>query len=168
MESIIFRRRSIREYHKKPVPEEYYTRLVSAGMSAPSARNKRPWHFIVVDDREILDQIVAVHPYAGMLNEAPLAILVAGDKMLEDNIGYLVENCSAATQNILLHATELGLGSVWLGVYPREKRMKGLANVLHLPGHIIPISLIAIGYPAEEKPPNEGIEEEKIHFNRYK
>ena len=95
-------------------------------MAAPSAGNQQPWHFIVIDDREILSEIPKFHPYSKMLNEASCAIVVCGDVTLQRFEGYWVQDCSAATQNMLLMATELGLGSVWLGAYPREERVEAL------------------------------------------
>nr|NQU92686.1 nitroreductase family protein [Bacteroidota bacterium] len=115
----ILNRRSIRKYITKPVEPEKTDQLLEAAMYAPSARNYRPWHFIVVDERKKLDDLSELHPYAKMLKEAPLAIVVCGDKSIEKEEGYLAINCSAATQNILLSAFDLGLGSVWLGLYPR-------------------------------------------------
>ena len=116
----ILQRRSIRKYIDKPVPKEYVDELLKAAMYAPSARNSRPWAFIISDERPILDGLSELHPYAKMLKEATLAILVCGDLSIDKEIGYLAVNCAAATQNILLSACANGLGSVWLGVYPRE------------------------------------------------
>jgi nitroreductase len=165
--NVIFNRRSIRKYKSQAVEPEKIEQLLKAAMYAPSARNTQSWQFMVITERAILDEIRKVHPYAGMLKEATLAILVCGDKTLETNEGYLNTNCSAATQNILLAAYDLGLGSVWLGVYPREERMKGLSSLFQLPGHIIPISLIAIGYPAEAKEDPDRFLPERIHYNKW-
>jgi len=161
----IFNRRSIRKYSDKPISEDIRTELLKAAMYAPSARNYRSWQFIVIDDRKMLDDLSALHPYAKMLKQAPLAILVCGDKSIEPEEGYNAVNCSAATQNILLAAHAMGLGSVWLGVYPREARMKDIAAYLKLPAHIMPINLIALGYPDEVKTKPERFEEEKVHLN---
>jgi nitroreductase len=100
-----------------------------------------------------------------MMKEATLAILVCGDLSIEKEIGYLAVNCAAATQNILLSAYTRGLGSVWLGLYPRDARMKDIQKYFDLPEHVVPISLIAIGWPAEEKPLPERFEKEKAHYN---
>ncbi|GAI87989.1 unnamed protein product, partial [marine sediment metagenome] len=93
-----------------------------------------------------------VHPYSKMLKEAGLAILVCGDERLQLSKGYWVVDCGAATQNLLLAAHGIGLGAVWLGVHPREKRKSGIRKIFHLPDHVQPFSLISIGYPAEDKP----------------
>ena len=161
----ILTRRSIRKYINKPVEKEKIDKMLKAAMYAPSARNYRPWQFIVVDERAKLDDLSALHPYAKMLKEASLAIVVCGDLSIEKEEGYLAVNCSAATQNILLAARDMELGSVWLGLYPRKPRMKDVQKYFSLPGHILPISLVAIGYPYEEKSKPERFEEEKVHWN---
>ena len=163
----IFDRRSIRKYDTRPVEVEKIVEMLKAAMYAPSANNTQPWQFMVITNREMLDELRRVHPYAAMLATAPLAILVCGDKSREPNEGYLNTNCSAATQNLLLAAQALGLGSVWLGVFPREERIKGISGVCKLPEHIIPISLIALGYPAETKVRPARFLPEKIHWEKW-
>lgn len=160
----IFSRRSIRKYKDKPVEKEMILKLLEAGMYAPTARNTRAWHFVVIENRGMLDHLALLHPYAKMLHEAPLAILACGDRRLEKEEGYLAINCAAATQNILLAAHESGLGSVWLGVYPRSERMNQLAGYLRLPEYLMPVALIAIGWPNENRPYPERFEKEKISW----
>ena len=166
MENILSRR-SIRHYTAEPVSEETIQQLLEAAMSAPSANNRQPWQFIVIDDRALLDAITKVHPYAQMLKEAPLAILVCGDLQLAQHRGYWPLDCSAATENLLLAAHALGLGAVWLGVYPNEKRMAGVRRLTRLPEHVEPLSLISIGYPAEQKPPSNRYNAERVHRNAW-
>jgi len=161
----IFNRRSIRKYESKIVEDEKVQKLLKAAMYAPSANDKQAWQFIVINDRNILDSITKIHPYAMMLKQAPLAILICGDENLEETEAYLNTNCSAATQNLLLAAHSLNLGSVWLGIYPREARVKGLSELFNLPENIIPISLVAIGYPAEQKALPERFKKERVHYN---
>ncbi|MCX6235288.1 MAG: nitroreductase family protein [Bacteroidetes bacterium] len=163
----VFKRRSIRKFTGEPVSSEHIEELLKAGLCAPSARNTQSWHFIAVTERHLLDEIPSFHPYAAMCKEVTLAILVCGDLAQENNTGYLVQNCSAATENILVTAAHLGLGSVWLGVYAREERMKGMKNLFKLPDHILPVALIAIGHPAEEKPPKSDYDWSKVKFNRW-
>ncbi len=163
----IFKRRSIRTYQDKPVAEEHLEKILRAAMAAPSAGNQQPWHFIVIDDRSILKEIPKFHPYANMLNEAPCAIVVCGDTTRERHKSYWVQDCSAATQNMLLMATELGLGSVWLGVYPRDERVSDLRKLLDIPDHIIPLNIVAIGHPAEEKGPSDRYDKARIHHNKW-
>ncbi len=163
----IFKRRSIRKYTDKVVSDQQIEKILRAGMAAPSAGNQQPWHFVVIDDRDILNDIPKLHPYSKMLKEASHAIVVCGDVNLQRHEGYWVQDCSAATQNILLMATELGLGSVWLGVYPREDRVKGLKELLSLPENIIPLCIISIGYPAETKEPVDRYDTTRIHKNSW-
>lgn len=163
----ILTRRSIRKFINKEITEEHVIKLLEAAMYAPSARNTQPWHFIVISDRKLLDQIPHLHPYADMCYEAPLAIMVCGDLNLEKMEGYIAINCAAATQNILLAAHDLGLGAVWLGVYPRKERMEALSKFFNIPQNIIPVSLIAIGYPAESKTKPERFKPERIHYNKW-
>lgn len=163
----ILTRRSIRKYTHQDVSEEIIRELVNAGMHAPTARNIQPWQFIVVNDRKTLDKLSIAHPYAKMLKEATLAILVCGDKKLQEAEGYIVQDCSAATQNIMLAAHAHGLGSVWLGMYPREERIREVSKLLEIPDHILPVSLISIGYPDEAKDAPDRYKTEKIHWNKY-
>jgi len=165
MEAILTRR-SIRRYTEKPVSDEVLKELLEAAMCAPSAGNQQPWCFIVINDRKLLDEIPKLHPYARMLKEAPVAILVCCDSDLQ--LGdYGVQDCSAATQNILLAAQAKGLGAVWLGVYPLGQRVTAIQKLLNLPENITPISLISIGYPAEQKPPPDRYQADRVHYNRW-
>ncbi|APC08377.1 nitroreductase family protein [Neomoorella thermoacetica] len=163
----ILARRSIRRYTGEPVATGDIKELLEAAMSAPSAGNEQPWHFVVITDRRILDEIPKVHPYSQMLKEAPAAILVCGDLQRQKHKGYWVQDCAAATENILLAAHAKGLGTVWLGVYPREERVAGLQKLLGLPEHIIPLSLIAVGHPAENKPPANRFDPSRVHLDRW-
>ena len=163
----ILTRRSIRKYTTQFVSEQVINELLEVAMSAPSARNTQSWQFIVIKKREILDEIPNFHPHSKMLKEAPAAILVCGDKQLEKHEGYLVQNCSAATENILIAAHSIGLGAVWLGIYPRNRRINGIRRLLDLPDHILPISLISVGYPSEQIPRVDRYNASKIHFNRW-
>ena len=164
----ILSRRSIRKYTSEPVQEETAILLLEAAMSAPSAGNEQPWHFIVISDRKILSEISLVHPHAQMLNGAPMAILVCCDERLTRNQNYWVQDCSAATQNILISIQAIGLGGVWVGVYPNEERVTSLRNIFRLSEHVIPFSLISLGHPAEIKPPANRLDRSKIHFNQWK
>lgn len=162
MEAILTRR-SIRRFRAESISEETITELLRAAMSAPSATNKQPWHFIIISERNQLDLVPKFHPYSSMLEQARAAIAVCGDVVEQPN--YWVQDCSAATQNILLAAHAKGLGAVWLGIYPRETRIKGLQQMLNLPDHIIPLSLVALGYPNEKKSPSDRYDQSKVHIN---
>ena len=144
----IFSRRSVRQYTSKVVPDALVTELLKAAMAAPSAGNEQPWQFIVIRDRAILDEVPKFHPYSAMVKHASVAVLVCGDLTLEKYKGFWVQDCSAATENLLLAATAKGLGAVWTAVYPMEDRVAGMRKLLNLPEHIIPLSLVPIGYPA--------------------
>ncbi|MEE9443175.1 MAG: nitroreductase family protein [candidate division Zixibacteria bacterium] len=166
MEAIL-RRRSIRQYTGEKISEEIIETLLRAAMSAPSANNIQPWHFIIIDDRKTLDAIPKFHPYSKMLTQAPLAILVCGDTKAVMKPEYIYLDCSAATQNILIAAHTLGLGAVWLGIYPREERIEGIKNLMMLPEHIEPIALISLGHPAESKEPSNRFTKSKVKYNHW-
>lgn len=163
----ILSRRSIRMYIKKNVPKELINKFLEAAMSAPSAGNEQPWHFVVINNTQILTKIPTFHNHAEMLKEAALGILVCSDKNLEKHKGMWIQDCSAATENMLITVQASGLGAVWLGVYPRKERIDGLRNLLNIPEHIIPFSLVSIGYPAEEKPKANRYNESRIHYNKW-
>lgn len=157
----IFARRSIRRFHSNPVEEEKVRQILEAAMAAPSANNARPWHFIVIRERERLNRIAEVHPYAKMCYEAALVIAVCGDPAISPL--YWVQDCSAATQNILLAGTTLGLGTVWLGVHPREERKQPLKKLLQVPVDQEILSLVALGFPAEKKPSRTQYSAARVH-----
>ena len=123
-EDILFTRRSIRKYIKgKQVEDEKVEYMLKAAMYAPSANNRRNWEFIVIKNRETLDKIMDFHPYAKMLETAPMAIIVCGDLSDESGKLYWQQNCSAALENMMLAAKAKDLGTVWIGLAPREERM---------------------------------------------
>jgi nitroreductase len=159
--------RSVRLYTGDPVDEKDVEALLRAAMQAPSARNAQPWHFIVITERSVLDAIPKFHPYSNMLLNAPVAILVCGDQAVEEDPEYINQDCAAATQNILLAAHALGLGAVWLGIYPRSKRIQEIRKLLNIPSRILPVSLIAFGYPAEEKMEIDRFKAERVYHNSW-
>ncbi len=163
----IFTRRSVRKFLRKEIEQQKIDLLLRAAMQAPSAHNKQPWHFILINERKILNAIADFHPYAKMLYKAPLAITVCGDLLRESKDGYLALNVAAATQNILLAAHAQGLGAVWIAVYPTEYRIEKIKELLHLPQHILPISMVAVGYPASPVAPEDRYNPRKIHLNRW-
>lgn len=163
----IIKRRSIRRYSSKDVDKSSVEILLKSAMYAPSASNEQPWHFIVIDSKELMDSIMKVHPYASMLSEASIAIIVCGDEKLELSKGYWPIDCAAATQNLLLAAYSLGLGAVWLGVYPRRERQEGIRKIFRLPANVHPFALISVGYPAEEKDVPDRFKEDRIRWNNW-
>lgn len=161
----VLSRRSIRKYEARSVSSDLINSILRAAMSAPSAGNQQPWHFIVVSERTLLDMVPELHPHSLMIKEAPVAIVICGDLAAEKHKGYWTQDCAAATENLLIAAHALGLGAVWLGVYPREERVNGLKRLFDLPEHIIPLAIVPLGYPAEKKPPSNRYDERKIHRN---
>jgi len=160
-------RRSIRRYTDQPVPEESVTTLLRAAMAAPSARNQQPWRFIVVRDRSRLTAVAAAQPAGGMVAQAQLAVVVCADMDLVESEGFWVQDCAAATENLLIAAHALGLGAVWSGTYPREERVARVREVFGLPDGIIPFAVVAIGYPAERPAPVDRFDPARVHHERY-
>ena len=163
----VLKRRSIRQFTDRPIAQDDLNTLLRAAMMAPTARNCQEWEFVVVRNKETFKKMMHVHPYAKMLEQADCAIIVCGNTQREHAPGYWMADCSAATQNILLAATSLGIGSVWLGVYPNEERMKGLAALLGLPDYVKPLNIIALGYPAEKKEEVDRFDPAKIHTEKW-
>lgn len=145
----IFTRRSVRKFIDREVPAAMLQDLLEAAMAAPSARATDPWHFVVITERETLNRMTVALPNGKMLLTATAAILVCGDmtRALEGFESYMLQDVSAAVENILLAANTLGLGSCWLGIHPRRNRMDGIRSLFSLPDHIIPVAGIALGWP---------------------
>ena len=165
----IMTRTSIRQFTDQPIAKDTLDQIVKAGMAAPSAVNAQPWAFIVVTEKEVLDSLNNVHPYSN-LKTATAAIIVCGDmsKAMEgEGREYWVQDCSAATENILLAAHAYGLGAVWCGVYPVEERVNDVKAVLGIPEGIIPLNIITMGYPAENPEPKDKYKPENIHFQKW-
>lgn len=163
----IIRRRSIRRYTGETIPDESIRELLRAAMYAPSAVNRQPWHFIVITDREIFRRIAEIHPYSSFIVNASHGILVCGDENLQHDDNYYLPDCGAATENILLAAYSMGIGSCWIGIYPRMQRVASFSELFNLPGHVKPFSLISLGYPAEEKALPDRFRPDRIRYNRW-
>jgi nitroreductase len=161
----LFNRRSIRAYTDEPVTEETVRDLLEAAMAAPSAVAKDPWHFYIVRDQAVRDEIADALPNGQMLRTAPVGIVVVGDinKAHDNSLSYMLQDCSAAVENLLLAVSMLGLGACWLGVHPREDRIKRLKEIFNLSENMIPISAVAIGYPAQSQPPRTRYNEDNVH-----
>jgi len=163
MNTLIENRRSVRKFLKdRPVTREQLDQLLAAAMYAPSACNSRPWEFIAVTKRETLDEIVRVHPYAGMCATASAAIIVVAVPQTAPDgpIGFFPQDCAAATQNILLEAVNMGLGCCWCGVYPKENHIASIRELFRIKEPKIPFNVIAIGSP-DEAPVCRGFFDEK-------
>ena len=169
METIIAMntRRSIRKYKKHKISDEQLKEIVNCGMSAPSAGNEQPWHFIIIKNEALLKQISQIHEHAQMMNDATAGILVCFDLRLEKHDSMAVQDCAAATENLLLAIHDLGLGGCWIGVYPRKKRMEGLRHLFDIPDNIIPFSLVSIGFPNEKKENINRFNTERLHDDRW-
>lgn len=165
----ILRRVSVRIYEDTPVSDDQIAALLHAAMSAPSAVNRQPWEFIVVDDRKLLVQLADALPYAKMTARAPLAIVVCGneERFLDGVDSTLWEqDLSAAAENILLAAHAIGLGGVWTCLYPHDDRIAPVRKILNLPDHLFPFNLIPIGYPEKEHAPMGKWHPDRVHQNR--
>ncbi|MBO7645654.1 MAG: nitroreductase family protein [Prevotella sp.] len=161
----IMTRTSIRRYTDQPVAKETVEKLLRAGMAAPTAVNRQPWHFVAITSREKLDELAGTGRNGGMLRQAPLAIVVCGDMdkaMTGKGQAFWIQDCSAATENILLAAHALGLGAVWTGVYPMDERVAEVSKVLSLPQNIVPLCTIIVGYPAEQPKPKDKWKPENV------
>ena len=165
----IFSRRSIRKYTGRDIPESMLTDLLKAAMAAPSAVAKDPWHFIVLRSRDALDQLAAVLPNGKMLQEATAALVVCGDlhQAHDQQLSFLLQDLSAAVENILLSANALGLGACWLGIHPREERIAAVSGLFALPARVIPVAGIALGWPAQEIAPRTRYNPECVHQERW-
>lgn len=163
----IYERRSIRKYTNQDVSIDTIKKLLKAAMYAPSARNEQVWDFIVVRDSEKLLKITEVQHYSNMLKEAKVAIIVCCNLKKIKYQGYWIQDCSAATENILLAAHALGLGAVWLGVYPNSDVVEGVSKIFDLPQQVIPLSIISIGYPAEKRTTKDRYNENVVHYDKW-
>ena len=165
----IMTRTSVRRFDGRQISKDTLEQIVRCGMAAPTAMNRQPWAFVVVTEREILDSLNAVHPWANLAT-ATAAIIVCGDyeKKL-DGLGgeYWVQDCSAASENILLAAHAFGLGAVWCGVYPNPERIPGVKRVLGLPGQIMPLNIIALGYPDGPVEPKDKWNPDAVHYQTW-
>ena len=163
-------RRSIRKYKPTPVTKEQIRLMLEAAMLSPSACNTRPWRFIAITNRELLDKIAAEHSHARMLATAPLAIVVVAlPATQEANMnglpyGFYPQDCGAATQNIMLQAEAMGLGTCWCGVYPKGEKMAAMAALLGIPKGELPFCVIAVGEKDEDPAPRGKYEEEKVEW----
>lgn len=165
----IMTRTSIRQFTDQPIAKDTLDLVVKAGMAAPSAVNAQPWAFVIVTEREILDSLNVIKPYFN-LKTATAAIVVCGDmKKAMEGIGqeYWIQDCSAASENILLAAHAYGLGAVWCGVYPNPDIVDAVKSTLDLPENIIPLNIITMGYPAETPEPKDKFKTDNIHYQKW-
>ncbi len=165
----LFARRSVRRFLDRPIPPGIIQDVLAAAMAAPSANAKDPWEIIVVQQHEQLARIAAGLPYGKMLVGAPAGFVVCGDlqRVNGPHLSYLLQDCSACIENLLLALSMLGLGGVWLGVHPREDRIAHLRGLFALPDHILPIGVVAAGYPAETPSPRTRFTAQRVHREQW-
>jgi len=165
----IFNRRSIRKYRDETLSDETINMILSAGMSAPTACDKKSPEFIVLTDKAKLSDVSEFLPNGAFLADAPLGIIVCGNikRVHSESLSYMLQDCSAAIENILLAVSALDLGACWLGVHPREDRIDNIRKYFSLPADIVPISVISVGRPDEVKEGRKRFFKENVHFNKY-
>jgi len=164
----IMSRRSVRMFTRDAVSDGDIDTLLKAAMAAPSAGNQQPWRFVVVTEHGQLQALAEATPYSGPAGRSPLAIVVCGDTRAEKHPGYWVQDCSAAIQNTLVAANAIGLGAVWIGVHPVSERSGNVARICEVPDGIVPLAIVAIGHPAETKPPADRYEPAFVHRDRFR
>lgn len=165
----ILTRSSVRSYTDEAVPDSLVNKMLRAGMAAPTARDNRPWEFFVVTNPDIKNKVAETSKNAGMAAKAPLLIVVCGNMDKEpEGVGgeYWIQDCSAATENILLAAHSFGLGAVWCGVYPIQERVESVREILDIPVNMIPLNVICIGYPDGETSPKDKWNPECVRYIR--
>lgn len=165
--TVIHKRKSVREYLNKPVTKEQLTVLMKAAMAAPTAMDKRPWVFVAVTERALLDSLAEGLPYSKMLKNAPAAIVVCGDTRKALNSDVWVQDCSAASENLLLAAEATGLGAVWTGIYPENFKINHVRRTLNIPMEVIPLNVISIGWPTGEEKPKDKFDPSNIHWDKW-
>lgn len=166
----IHSRKSVRHYTGEPVSKRDLETLVKAGMAAPTAMDKRPWAFVIVTDKAVLDQLAEGSPHSKMIVSAKSAIVVCGVLAKEPEgqaREFWVQDCSAATENILLAAEAMGLGAVWTGMYPSAERVGYVQKVLGIPKDVLPLNIIAVGYPTGEDRPKDKFDPVNIHWDKW-
>lgn len=164
----ILSRRSIRQFTAEPVDREDLILLLQAAMSAPTACNSQPWEFILVTEPEMLCRIHDKFLFARY--NAPAAIVVCGNVSIANNSAardHWVMDCSAATENILIAAAGMGFGAVWIGVHPYPSRIKILDELLGIPATVIPLCVVYVGHPAQEKEPRTHYDEHRVYWQYY-
>lgn len=165
----IFGRRSVRVYRPGTISEQTVTSLLEAAMAAPSAVARDPWRFVVIRQPEMLRRVAEKLPHGQMLTTAAVGIIVCGDLTVahDQQLSYMLQDCSAAVENLLLAVQAHGLGACWLGVHPRQDRIDHLKAVLGLPESVIPVAGIAIGYPGEDKEPRTRYRADYVHYEKW-
>lgn len=165
----IHQRKSVRNYIEKEVTKEQLETIIKAAMAAPTAINAQPWQFLVITDKALKAKYAEGNRQADMINKCSALVVVCGDKTIgnERSWSYWDQDCSAATENLLLAAESLGLGAVWTGIYPGEERIKTVKERFELPENVVPLCVILVGYPDGTDQPKDKWKPERIHWNKY-
>ena len=163
----IFSRCSIRRFKNIKIEKEKQDLILKAAFAAPSAKNAQPWEFIVIEDEQELAKMSTFTPYAKPLEKAALGMVVLGNLQRNDLIDFCEQDCAAATQNMLLEAAELGIGSVWIGVYPMHDRVQMIKDHFQLPDHVVPLWMIAFGYPDQSPNIKDKFNPDYIHYHHW-
>lgn len=163
----IFTRRSIRKFTGEPISDQDIEMVLRAGFQAPSAHNSQPWEFIIIKDKGTFERIAKAHSYAKFLPQAEVCIVVCGDKTKQNMTGFLIEDCSAAIENILLAAHGIGLGAVWCGLYPVTHLTKAIKINCLLPNSILPVGMVVLGHKDEDKKKSDRFDTAKLHYEKW-
>ena len=163
----VLSRHSIRQFTDQPVDDSQIHALLEAAMSAPSADDERPWHFVIVKENSVLSKLSSISPQTSVVDNAPVCIVVCGDESLQKQLGCWALDCAAATENILIEAQIINLGAVWLGIYPVQGKILRVQSILSAPQNVIPFSIIPIGHPAEQKAAAFRYDNRRIHLERW-
>ena len=163
--SLIYKRHSVRKYKPDLVAQEHLDHILHAGMAGPSAHNVQPWSFVVIDDRKLLNAIADFHQYAKMMYEAPAAVLVCAIREVTDNDLFYQQDIGAAIENMLLAATECGVGSCWCGIHPKTEVEKPFVELLHIPERFFPFAIVALGYMKDEPAASDRFDAARVHHN---
>lgn len=168
----IMTRASVRKYKPETVNDSVMTKVLKAGMAAPTAANQQAWHFVVITNQALKDSITDAFQWTKMVRDCAFAVVVCGDmsRLFEgdrEDGGFWTLDCSAASENMLLAAHALGLGGVWCGIYPEEDRMSRLSAILNLPPNLRPLNILSFGYPETTVAPKQKWDPEKVSYNRF-
>lgn len=167
----IMTRASVREYIDSLVPDSVVVKILRAGMAAPTAANRQPWHFYVIENQTVKDSIASAFKYAKMVSGSAFDVVVCGNTNLmftgdTPARGNWVLDCSAATENMLLAAHALGVGAVWCGMYPEDDRVADLKRILSLPDTLVPLNVVSFGYPKNPVVPKDKWDATKVDYIR--
>lgn len=166
--NILFERRSVRDFTGEKVEKGVTEYVLKAAMNAPSAMNQQAWEFLVVDDRNMLNELAKVSPYAGPVSKAPLAVVVLGNRDRMKVAQMWEQDLGACTENLLLGATSAGLGAVWIGIAPIRDRMNAITDLFDLDENLLPFAIVAMGHPKEKTEPHQDrFDPSRIHYNGY-